>query len=345
MNRKNQVIVQGIFWLLGIVGLFYAASRTLHFVETTMPSGDKLNGYLYLFFTGGGAFLWAQIYLKHAVGATRRATSFMLAVGDLLAEMILVYADTQYVANANGLVTMGEGELKTFITATVGIVALNLIGWFIYHLNDPEHRKANMAQDLADEVEEDTYKKLNTPAERQAMINNLMPIYGASILAEVTQNIHERAGYTPVTGTPFDTKQVVVAAPIPHPIQTPTQKDEPAMAKSPLASAVNKLTGLFRSPASDDRKNGENVNVAVENGSSQPLATEKPQRTPPTENENPAVYVTKHCSYCTNKASGLAQELLDAGWMWKVDTNGKEIALCPQVTKAEKENFLAIPYL
>lgn len=234
MNRKNQVIVQGIFWLLGIVGLFYAASRTLHFVETTMPSGDKLNGYLYLFFTGGGAFLWAQIYLKHAVGSVRRATAFMLAVGDLLAEMILVYADTQYVANANGLVSMGQDELKTFITATVGIVGINLVGWFIYHLNDPEHRKSNMAQDLADEVEEATYKQLNTPAERQAMINNLMPTLGSSILADVTKNIHERAGYTPVTGTPFAPRQAISAAPIPHPVEVPAIKDEAIQPSSPF---------------------------------------------------------------------------------------------------------------
>lgn len=234
MNRKNQVIVQGIFWLLGIVGLFYAASRTLHFVETTMPSGDKLNGYLYLFFTGGGAFLWAQIYLKHAVGSVRRATAFMLAVGDLLAEMILVYADTQYVANANGLVSMRQDELKTFITATVGIVGVNLVGWFIYHLNDPEHRKSNMAQDLADEVEEATYKQLNTPAERQAMISNLMPTLGSSILAEVTKNIHERAGYTPVTGTPFVPRQAVSAAPIPLPVEVPAIKDEAIKPSTPF---------------------------------------------------------------------------------------------------------------
>lgn len=235
MNKKNQVIVTGIFWLLGLVGLFYAASRTLHFVQTTMPSGNQLNGYLYLFFTGGGAFLWAQVYIHHSKGATRRATSFMLAVGDLLAEMVLVYADTQYVANANGLVTMSPDELKTFITATVGIVGINLVGWFIYHLNDPDHRKANMAQDLADEVEEDTYKKLNSPAERQTMIANLMPIYGASILADVTKNIHERAGYTPVTGTPFEPKQAVTI-PIPHPIEVSAAKDEPTPAKPPFPS-------------------------------------------------------------------------------------------------------------
>lgn len=343
MNKKNQTIVTGVFWLLGIVGLFYAASRTLHFVETTMPSGDKLNGYLYLFFTGGGAFLWAQIYLKHAVGATRRATSFMLAVGDLLAEMILVYADTQYVANANGLVTMGQDELKTFITATVGIVALNLVGWFIYHLNDPESRRASMAQDLADEVEETTYKQLNTPAERQVMINNLMPTYGASIIAEVTRNIHERAGYIPVQGTPFepknlDVQSVTIPQPVPQPVAVP-KKDEPTQAKSPLGKLKS-----FLLPASADKKNGESVNVDAANGSSQPLVTEKPQSTPRTASAS-LVYMRKACSYCQNKAQGTAQELLDAGWMWKVNTDGKEIALCPSGTKEEKENFLSIPYL
>lgn len=210
-SRKNQVIVQGIFWILGIVGLFYAASRTLHFVENTMPDEEKINGYLYLFFTGGGAFLWAQVYLKHAVGSVRRATSFLLAIGDLLAEIVLVYADTQYVANANGLVVMSQAELKTFITATVGIVAINLIGWFVYHLNDPTHRKESMAQDLADEVEEATYKQLNTPAERQALVNNLMPAYGAAVIADVTKAIHERAGLISAKGTPFEPKQAEVS--------------------------------------------------------------------------------------------------------------------------------------
>jgi hypothetical protein len=229
-SRKNTKIVEGIFWLLGIVGLFFAASRTLHFVENTMPDTDKINGYLYLFFTGGGAFLWAQVYLKHAVGANRRAVSFMLAVTDLLAEIVLVYADTQYTASTNGLVQMNPDELRTFITATVGIVAINLIGWFMYHLNDPEHRKAGMAQDLADAVEDATYAKLNTPAEQDTLISTLIPTLSGSIIADVT-----KAGYTPVQGTPFIPRNASTAtATVPHPIEFQPVKDEQSSAEIPF---------------------------------------------------------------------------------------------------------------
>lgn len=180
---------------LGALGyglLAYAASRTLEFVQATMPPDKQWMGYLFLLATGIGALIWQFVYLQDAKGSKQRGLSFGLAVVDLLMEFVLVYADTMRESSANGLLTMSAEDLRLFILASVGAVGLNAIGWFFYKLWDPEKEQERQAADFADEIENEALKHLSTPEIRQQMIREHSPFIQSAIMGRVAENVSTR---------------------------------------------------------------------------------------------------------------------------------------------------------
>lgn len=194
MSRKNTTLVTWFFEALGIGLLIYAASRTLDFVQMTMPADKQIMGYLYLLSTGIGSIIWAQTYLKKAKGSTQRALSFGMGILDLIGEFVLVYADTIYVSSQTGQAVMTESELSTFLLASVALMAINAIAYYAFKLSDPVASAEQKAQDLVDEITDAAHKQMNTPEERQKMIDEHSPQIRAAVMAQVASNIADAVG-------------------------------------------------------------------------------------------------------------------------------------------------------
>jgi len=194
MNRRTKFIAQVLFYGLGAGLLLYAASRTLAFVQNTMPADRQYLGYLYLLATGIGAVIWLYVFLTYAEGAKQRGIAFGMGILDLLAELVLVYADTVRVSAEKQMIAMTQDEMSIFIIASVIAVGLNIAAVYFFKLFDPTAEAASKARDLVDEVNDAAMKQLNTPAERQKMINDLSPILRASVLAEVTEQVYQMSG-------------------------------------------------------------------------------------------------------------------------------------------------------
>ncbi|MCC7188788.1 MAG: hypothetical protein IT312_08605 [Anaerolineales bacterium] len=191
MSNKNKFLASVGFYVLVGGLLFYAASRTLHFVQNVMA--ESIWGYLFLLSTGGGALIWLFVYLSLAQGAKQRAVSFAMGLLDLLGELALVYADTIFVGNEAGLVTMTQDEMKTFVIVSVAIVGLNIFAGYMFKLWDLKAEQDQQAQDLVDHVTSETIKQLNTPEAKRQMANDLAPVLSASIKARVTAEVFDRA--------------------------------------------------------------------------------------------------------------------------------------------------------
>lgn len=194
MNRKNKFLAHIAFYTLAAGLLAYAASRTLNFVSQTMPADKQFMGYLFLFSTGLGSIIWLFVLLALAEGARQRGISFAMGVIDLAGELVLVYADTILVASANGALIMTAADLQLFILASVGIMGLNLVAAYFFKLFDPAAEAAAQARDLSDEVIDAAIKELNTPAARQRMIHDLLPVYRRSVADQVRSEVHAAAG-------------------------------------------------------------------------------------------------------------------------------------------------------
>jgi hypothetical protein len=234
MSNKNKTIAQGGFYLLIGVLLFYAASRTLHFVQNVMANSTW--GYLFLFATGIGAVIWLYVYLSYAEGAKQRAIAFVMGIADLLGELALVYADTIYVGEKAGLVKMSANEMNTFIIVSVAMVGINILAGYFFKLWDLHTEQQQQAQDLVDHVTDATMKHLNTPEAKAQMVQELLPILRDSITARVQAEIFSRASHN----------QNLDAQTVGWPLPSPGEKKEQAIPLVlGLGDSQNQTNGLW----------------------------------------------------------------------------------------------------
>lgn len=241
MSNKNKKIAMWGFYLLIGVLLAFAASRTLHFVQMVMD--NAVQGYMFLFATGLGALIWLFVYLNYAEGSSQRAIAYVMGIVDLAGELVLTYADMQYVGNQAGVVKMTANEMNIFFAVSVLIVGVNIFAGYLFKLSDLKAQQEQHAQDLVDHVTDETMKHLNTPEAKTQMVQRLLPVMESAIAARVQHEIFSRSSQTqgldakaigwPMPPT-YEPKELVIPAQnIPAPL-TSQEKDEPITARSPF---------------------------------------------------------------------------------------------------------------
>jgi hypothetical protein len=176
----------------GLLG--YAASRTLDFVQNTISGDNQILGYLYLLATGIGSVIWLGVYAFLAKGFKRRGISFAMGIIDLIAEFCLVYVDTMVASAAQGLVQqLGADETRVFVIVSVGIIGLNILAVYFYHLFSPEIERNGTTEDFVDEIEAAALKKLKSPKYKQQMIDQHAPMLEMAIMNEVEMRVRDMA--------------------------------------------------------------------------------------------------------------------------------------------------------
>lgn len=127
------------FFVIGGGLLVYAASRSLDFVQTTLPTDDQVLGYFALLATSGGMIGWLLVFLYRADGIIQRGTALLMVLIDFLGEAALFTMDTLYRSGENGLVgQMTQDEIRTVILAMSALIALNIFATIIFELGRME---------------------------------------------------------------------------------------------------------------------------------------------------------------------------------------------------------------
>jgi hypothetical protein len=127
------------FFVIGGGLLMYAASRSLDFVQSTLPTKDQVLGYFALLATSGGMIGWLLVFLYRADGIIQRGTALLMTLIDFLGEAALFTMDTLYRSGENGLVgQMTKDEIRTVILGMSGLIALNIFATLIFELGKME---------------------------------------------------------------------------------------------------------------------------------------------------------------------------------------------------------------
>ena len=127
------------FFVIGGGLLVYAASRSLDFVQSTLPVKDQVLGYFALLATSGGMIGWLLVFLYRADGIIQRGTALLMTLIDFIGEAALFTMDTLYRSGENGLVgQMTQEEIRTVILAMSGLIALNIFATLIFELGRME---------------------------------------------------------------------------------------------------------------------------------------------------------------------------------------------------------------
>jgi len=123
------------FFVIGGGLLVYAASRSLDFVQSTLPTKDQVLGYFALLATSGGMIGWLLVFLYRADGIIQRGTALIMTLIDFLGEAALFTMDTLYRSGENGLVSqMTQSEVRMVILGMSGLIALNIVATIIFEL-------------------------------------------------------------------------------------------------------------------------------------------------------------------------------------------------------------------
>jgi len=157
------------FYVLTL-GLFvYAASRSLDFIQSTLPANQKIIGFLGLLATEGGAVIWLIVFLKEASGTPQKAISVLTAILDMFGSIGMFTMDTLYRSGQTGVIaSLSADDIRNVILVLSGLIGLNLISAFAFHVVNPENMRKMREDSAHDAVTASLLKQIEDEAEHLA---------------------------------------------------------------------------------------------------------------------------------------------------------------------------------
>jgi len=169
--------------LLGGALLVYSATRSLDFIELTLPADRKILAYFGLAALDGGLVAWLLSYLNGSRGAWQRAISILMVIVDTLGAIAMFTMDTLYQTGKNGMTAAMTPEAMTnAVLALSGIIALNIIATIAHHITDPDKLRDQAEEEAFAKVEDATLKQISKNADSLAA--QIAPIMAADWQAQ-----------------------------------------------------------------------------------------------------------------------------------------------------------------
>jgi len=164
--------------ILGGALLVYSATRSLDFIELTLPADRKILAYFGLAALDGGLVAWLLSYLNGSRGAWQRAISILMVIVDTLGAIAMFTFDTLYNTGKNGMTEAMTPEAMTnAVLALSGIIALNIIATIAHHITDPDKLREQAEEEAFAKVEDATLKQISKNADSLAA--QLAPVMAA----------------------------------------------------------------------------------------------------------------------------------------------------------------------
>lgn len=158
-----------MFYVVSGALLIYAASRSLDFISATLPSDQRIIGYLGLAATSGGMIAWLLLFLYTAEGIGQRVTAGIMTVLCMVGEFGLFTMDTLYQTGKSGMIEKLTPEnIRGVILALSGLIAANILATIVFHLLEPENMKRLRESSVRDQLEAKTLKEIETRGDELA---------------------------------------------------------------------------------------------------------------------------------------------------------------------------------
>jgi hypothetical protein len=139
MKALLKFVAQIAFYVIGGGLLIYAATRSLDFVQSTLPANNQILGFFALLATSGGLVGWALVFRHRTDGIIQRGTALLMSLIDFLGEAVLFSMDTLYRSGQNGIVSqMTPDEIRMVIIGLSALIALNIFATIVFELGQME---------------------------------------------------------------------------------------------------------------------------------------------------------------------------------------------------------------
>lgn len=166
MTKKIGILIVTI---LGGALLVYSATRSLDFIELTLPADRQILAYFGLAALDGGIIAWLLSYLYGSRGGWQRAISVLMLIVDVIGAIAMFTLDTLYNTGKNGMTTQMTPETITnAVLALSAIIALNIIATIAHHVTEPDKLREQAEEEAFSKVEEAALKQISKNADQLA---------------------------------------------------------------------------------------------------------------------------------------------------------------------------------
>ncbi|NOH04675.1 MAG: hypothetical protein HND47_23240 [Chloroflexi bacterium] len=236
--------------VLGAALLVYSATRSLDFIELTLPEDRKILAYFGLAALDGGIIAWLLSYLYGSRGGWQRAISILMVCVDVAGAIAMFTLDTLYNTGKAGMTkAMTPEELTNAVLGLSAIIALNIIATIAHHLTDPDKLREQAEEEAFGKVEEATLKQISTNADTLAA--QLAPTLAADWMNQT------KARYLAFVGTGKIPTIDATAQDV-----TPNSVYMPVLASEPKAKPFN-LSAIWAGLVNDWRVNNRNFQSVI----------------------------------------------------------------------------------
>lgn len=216
MLKKIGVLIVTI---LGGALLVYSATRSLDFIELTLPADRKILAYFGLAALDGGVIAWLLSYLYGSRGGWQRAISVLMLIVDVIGAIAMFTLDTLYNTGKAGLTqAMTPEQLTNAVLALSAVIALNIIATIAHHVTEPDKLKEQAEEEAFSKVEEAALKQISKNAD--ALAAKLAPTMAADWMQQT------EARYMSYLGTGKMPTIDTTAQNVPMPVMLPDNQPQ-----------------------------------------------------------------------------------------------------------------------
>ncbi len=158
-----------MLYTIGAALLVYAGSRSLDFIQSTLPGNQQIVGFLGLAATSGGMLAWLMLFMFHSQGLGQKVTAGLMTGIDMFGEFGLFTLDTLYRSSQNGMIaSLSQDEIRSVILALSALIAINIFSTVAYHLLDSENIRNMREAFVRDQLEAQALKEIEKKGEELA---------------------------------------------------------------------------------------------------------------------------------------------------------------------------------
>lgn len=156
--------------ILGLGLLLYTASRSVDFIQQTLPVSQQILAYFAIFALDGGLIIWLLNYLFGARGGWQHAICILMVLVDFTGIAIFFTLDTLLNTGESGMTTaLDQNTIRTGLLALSLIISANIGAVVAHHLTDPETRRKMAEEEAQGQIEDETVKLLSRNSKRLAV--------------------------------------------------------------------------------------------------------------------------------------------------------------------------------
>lgn len=162
-------IASVLFYAISAALLVYAATRSLAFVQSTLPPSQQLIGFLALAATSGGMIAWLLVFLHKAEGLPQKITAALMVAVDALGEFTLFTFDTLLESGKNGMTAiLTPDEIRAVVLGMSALIAINILATVAFEIFDPENMRRMRESFVKDRLESEALKLIEKRGEEIA---------------------------------------------------------------------------------------------------------------------------------------------------------------------------------